>query len=87
MDKRYQTAFKKHKNTLTYVSENLIDKIWDNRPSAPTAPVLVHPLNYSGQSTAGITSHTYSLCTAVFTFISQIRLQRLGHNLRKMPML
>ena len=56
MDKRYQAAFKKHHHSLEYVPENLIDKIWDKRPSPPSASVIVHSLNYSGQSTAGISS-------------------------------
>lgn len=29
---------------------NLIDKIWSDRPSAPSNPVLVHPVKYAGSS-------------------------------------
>lgn len=29
---------------------NLIDEIWHDRPSAPSEPVLIHPLKYAGSS-------------------------------------
>ncbi len=28
---------------------NLVDKVWDNRPEAPSANVFVHPVKYAGE--------------------------------------
>lgn len=32
------------------VESNLVDDIWDDQPSAPTAPAIEHPLGFSGES-------------------------------------
>jgi len=32
--------------------ENLIDKIWDDRPKAPNSRIMIHPLKYAGKSSA-----------------------------------
>ena len=32
--------------------QNLVDLVWDDRPSPSTAPLLVHPTKYSGMTTA-----------------------------------
>jgi Xaa-Pro aminopeptidase len=35
---------------LVPVEENLIDKIWEDRPPPSDAPIFVHPLKYAGES-------------------------------------
>lgn len=33
-------------------SDNLIDKIWDDRPAPPNAPVRAHPIEFSGETSS-----------------------------------
>ncbi len=33
-------------------SENLIDRVWEDQPEPPANPVLVHPVEYAGRSSA-----------------------------------
>eukprot|EP00116_Pleurobrachia_bachei_P003216 sb/3463478/ len=35
---------------LVPVADNLIDKVWDDAPPAPSAPVFVHDIKYAGES-------------------------------------
>jgi Xaa-Pro aminopeptidase len=35
---------------LALIEDNLIDKIWTDRPSRPSQPVFALPLRYTGQS-------------------------------------
>ena len=36
--------------SLITIDSNPIDKIWENQPSDPISPVVIHPLKYAGQS-------------------------------------
>ncbi|TPX44096.1 hypothetical protein SeMB42_g01343 [Synchytrium endobioticum] len=45
-------ALEKGGHQLVGISVNLIDIIWDNRPARPMKPVNVHPVKYSGKSSA-----------------------------------
>jgi Xaa-Pro aminopeptidase len=45
-----ETLKKKSHATLVGVSENLVDKIWQNRPSRPTEKVIVLNEKYAGKS-------------------------------------
>ncbi|RMH64051.1 MAG: aminopeptidase P family protein [Calditrichaeota bacterium] len=35
---------------VRFMSENLVDAIWDDQPGLPDAPIRVHPLKYAGES-------------------------------------
>lgn len=35
---------------LAPVAENLIDRIWTDQPEPPTAPISIHPLDFSGEA-------------------------------------
>lgn len=52
---RYATQLEQHGHTLTFVDNNLVDVVWNNdtshtRPAPPVAPIMVHPIKYSGCS-------------------------------------
>ncbi|CAK9191787.1 unnamed protein product [Sphagnum troendelagicum] len=47
---RWEPAFAKHGQKLVQLQENLIDKIWKNRPAQKVAPVVPHPLEFTGRS-------------------------------------
>lgn len=47
---RWEPAFAKHGQKLVQVQENLVDKIWKNRPVQKVAPVVPHPLEFTGRS-------------------------------------
>ena len=47
---RWQQAFSKHGQKLFPLKENLVDKVWENRPPHVVAPVCIQPLNFSGKS-------------------------------------
>lgn len=46
---RLQTACAQSGNQLLPVSQNLIDQIWQDRPAAPKAKIIVHPIDLSGE--------------------------------------
>jgi len=43
---------KENGNCLVAVKENLVDLIWENRPSRPKKPVNDLPLTFAGKSSA-----------------------------------
>ncbi|KAH8975591.1 hypothetical protein BDL97_01G166700 [Sphagnum fallax] len=47
---RWEPAFAKHGQKLVQLRENLIDKVWKNRPAQKVAPVVPHPLEFTGRS-------------------------------------
>lgn len=49
---RFEQAAKKMGADLSPVDENLIDKVWDDQPARPTAPVRIYPDKFSGRSSA-----------------------------------
>lgn len=46
---RLQDALSKHNIELSFV-ENIVDRLWENRPSAHCEPATIYPLQYAGQS-------------------------------------
>ncbi|MCZ4319000.1 aminopeptidase P family protein [Aequorivita viscosa] len=48
----YIKEISKSKNIETKNTPNLIDEIWVDRPALPNFPVDIHPLEYSGETTA-----------------------------------
>ena len=52
--KKFKALYKKLDSVgleLVAVKDNLIDKIWDDAPKAPTDPVYLHPIEFAGKST------------------------------------
>lgn len=48
------------------VLDNLVDKVWENKPKAPSANVFVHPVKYAGE----VRVHAYLLInTSVLKFL------------------
>jgi Xaa-Pro aminopeptidase len=47
---RYRASCEKAGGTLKPLSSNPLDAIWKDRPSAPTAPAVPHPLEFSGKA-------------------------------------
>ncbi|KAG0580931.1 hypothetical protein M758_4G214000 [Ceratodon purpureus] len=47
---RWQQAFGKHGQKLISLKENLVDKVWENRPPHVVAPVCIQPLEFTGKS-------------------------------------
>ncbi|KAJ3300513.1 hypothetical protein HK104_011019 [Borealophlyctis nickersoniae] len=43
-------ALNKEDHTLVAIHENLVDKVWANRPPRPVNPVTVLPIKYAGRS-------------------------------------
>lgn len=47
--------------TLVELDENPVDVVWDDQPSAPTAPVIIHPIDFAGvtakQKIKDLTTH------------------------------
>lgn len=35
---------------VSFVAKNLVDLSWDDRPSRPAKPIIIHPLKYAGRS-------------------------------------
>jgi Xaa-Pro aminopeptidase len=50
--RKLEAACKSQKATLVPVARNLIDMCWADQPAPPAAPIIDHPLKFSGQSTA-----------------------------------
>ncbi|MGO3183088.1 MAG: aminopeptidase P family protein [Aequorivita sp.] len=48
----YIEEISKSKNIQLKNTPNLVDKIWTDRPSLPDYPIEIHPLEYSGETTA-----------------------------------
>ena len=46
---RYHTACQKAGAKLVAVSQNPIDDIWPDRPAPPSAPAVVHDIDYAGE--------------------------------------
>lgn len=49
---KWERAFAQKQQKLVQTSRNLVDEVWKYRPPAQTNPVIVHPLQYAGQSVA-----------------------------------
>ncbi len=49
---RIQEACAKAGATLAPVAENLIDRVWNDRPPRPLAPVTIYPEKFAGRSSA-----------------------------------
>lgn len=49
---RWEHAFSKNKQKLIQLSSNLVDEVWKDRPPVEIAPVVVHPLEFTGRSVA-----------------------------------
>jgi Xaa-Pro aminopeptidase len=47
---RWQQVFSKHGQKLVSLKENLVDKVWENRPPHVVAPVCIQPLEFTGKS-------------------------------------
>jgi hypothetical protein len=47
---RWQQAFSKHDQKLVPLKENLVDKVWENRPAHVVAPVCIQPLEFTGRT-------------------------------------
>jgi len=48
----WSTELQLKNHVLVPISTNLVDLLWDDRPQVPNAPVLVHPIKYSGKTSA-----------------------------------
>ncbi len=46
---RYQTELAAAGIELVNVEANLVDALWDDRPTPPMAPIQVHPLQFAGE--------------------------------------
>lgn len=46
---KYDKALSKANIAMVAMPENLVDKIWDDRPPRPLNVVMTHPLQYSGK--------------------------------------
>lgn len=49
---RWEQAFSKKKQKLIQLSENLVDKVWKDRPVEEILPVIVQPIKFAGRSVA-----------------------------------
>ena len=49
---RLEEAVTKVGASLVPLADNLIDKVWTNQPSRPSAPVMVYPEKFAGRSSA-----------------------------------
>ncbi|KAG6545323.1 hypothetical protein Mapa_013172 [Marchantia paleacea] len=47
---RWEQAIAKQSQKVVPLKHNLVDAIWESRPSATIVPVTVHPLEYTGRS-------------------------------------
>ncbi|KAL5723719.1 Xaa-Pro aminopeptidase [Ranunculus cassubicifolius] len=47
---RWESVFARKQQKLVQSSVNLVDKVWKNRPVAEINPVIIHPLEFAGQS-------------------------------------
>jgi Xaa-Pro aminopeptidase len=47
---RYKAAAEKAGGTLTPVTDNPLDAVWNDQPQVPQAPVLPHPMQYAGET-------------------------------------
>ncbi|XP_059293249.1 aminopeptidase P1-like isoform X2 [Lycium ferocissimum] len=50
--RKWESAFAKKQQKLVQTTTNLVDEVWKNRPPAQANPVIVHPLQFAGQSVA-----------------------------------
>ena len=50
-------ALSKAMIAMVATSENLVDKVWSNRPPRPLNPTMTHPLQYSGMCSNYMMSH------------------------------
>ncbi|MDM7915535.1 MAG: aminopeptidase P family N-terminal domain-containing protein, partial [Candidatus Eisenbacteria bacterium] len=50
--RRLEGALKTPGATLRLLEENLVDRIWTDRPAIPDGPVVVHPARFAGESVA-----------------------------------
>jgi Xaa-Pro aminopeptidase len=50
--KHFDRVLSKSQSTLEFLSSNLIDNLWIDRPNPPMEPVYLHDLTYAGQSSA-----------------------------------
>jgi Xaa-Pro aminopeptidase len=48
---RFRTAAERVGATLKAMSDNLLDRVWPDRPAAPIAPVVPHPERFAGENT------------------------------------
>lgn len=46
---RWEQAFSKNGQKLVALKENLVDKVWENRPAHVVAPVCIQPLEFAGR--------------------------------------
>ncbi|KAL2631472.1 hypothetical protein R1flu_016158 [Riccia fluitans] len=47
---RWDQAMAKKSQKIVQLKCNLVDAVWEDRPAAKIAPVIVHPLEYTGRS-------------------------------------
>jgi Xaa-Pro aminopeptidase len=47
---QWQQIFKRKSQNLVLLEENLVDKIWIDRPPQIIDPVAVHPIQYAGRT-------------------------------------
>lgn len=45
-----KAAFKAKNIELEYIKEDLIEKLWNDRPSKPTGPIYILDTKYAGKS-------------------------------------
>lgn len=50
--KKIKDAVERAGGTLVYLDDNPLDAAWKNQPPAPLAPVVAHPLQFSGVASA-----------------------------------
>lgn len=44
------TGLSKHGQKLVPLKENLVDKVWENRPPHVVAPICIQPLAFTGRT-------------------------------------
>ncbi|KAL3689341.1 hypothetical protein R1sor_015650 [Riccia sorocarpa] len=47
---RWDQVMAKKSQKIVQLKHNLVDAVWENRPAAKIAPVIVHPVEYTGRS-------------------------------------
>ena len=47
-----ESALTQQHSQLKFVPQNLVDRVWKDRPALPRAPLVVHPKKFAGESVA-----------------------------------
>ncbi|GEM10484.1 xaa-pro aminopeptidase [Rhodotorula toruloides] len=59
-------SVKKRDLKLVFPAENLVDKVWHDRPARTHKPIRVHPLKFTGKSATDKIAHLRSYLSSIF---------------------